>query len=507
MAETPPAQSSPLLRAVLAWSLYAIAVLSCVRPVGSPEMEPDMWWHLAVGRWVWDNGAVVSIDPFSYPDTPWVAYSWLFEVLLYGLHSALGLGGIIAYRAVMGLLIVAAIHGLCKRLQPNTLAPTALAGAALVALAPLFSERPWLFTILFAALTLRAVIELRDPAPLSPLVWLLPLAYVLWANIHIQFVHGLFLLGLACLAPLLDRFLERPADATAATWMTPRWKSLVLLTILCGLATLANPYHARLYAVVVEYATQPWPMQNVAELKAMEFRSVSEWMALGFLMAACVALGSRKASALEWLLLVATAWFAFRSRRDIWYLLLASLLVLCRVPWGEKPEEEKRSPLLALAGAVGLALLAALLYYGRDLSQPALEERVAKVFPAGAVRHVEEKEWQGPLFNDFNWGGYLIWSLPRLRVVMDGRTNLHGDKKLIRIGNVWAGLPPLPETEHRPAFAGWHDDPDLSAAGVVVASRESALASLLLTDERFTRTYADGIAWVFVRLRGDKVTR
>ena len=72
-----------MLRSVLAWLPYVVVVVVCVRPVGWPEMEPDMWWHMAVGRWMAQHGTFISIDPFSYPDTPWVAYSWLFELLLY----------------------------------------------------------------------------------------------------------------------------------------------------------------------------------------------------------------------------------------------------------------------------------------------------------------------------------------------------------------------------------------------------------------------------------------
>jgi hypothetical protein len=86
---------------------------------------------------------------------------------------------------------------------------------------------------------------------------------------------------------------------------------------------------------------------------------------------------------------------------------------------------------------------------------------------------VAEKGYAGPLFNDFNWGGYLIWALPGLPVAIDGRTNLHGDERIERYGNTWAGLP------------GWQNDPDLSAAGVVISAAEMPLGDLLKGDGRF----------------------
>ena len=110
-------------------------------------------------------------------------------------------------------------------------------------------------------------------------------------------------------------------------------------------------------------------------------------------------------------------------------------------------------------------------------------------FPVEAARMVEEQGYAGPLFNDFNWGGYLIWALPELPVSIDGRTNLHGDERIVRFGQTWSGLP------------GWEKDPDLARAGVVIAQANSALASLLLHDRRFIQVHQDDVAHVFVARR------
>jgi len=51
----------------------------------------------------------------------------------------------------------------------------------------------------------------------------------------------------------------------------------------------------------------------------------------------------------------------------------------------------------------------------------------AQRFPAGAVAYLNTHRPAGPLFNSYNWGGYLIWTLyPRLRVYVDGRTDMYG---------------------------------------------------------------------------------
>jgi hypothetical protein len=481
--------ASPLVHTLTLWALYAIPLAVAVRPVGVPLYDPDVWWHLRVGQWVVEHRAVTSTDPFSLPGqtTPWVAYSWLYEVVLHGLFSAFGLAGIIVYRALFSLAIVAAVHALVCRLEKRFLVATGLTIVATLALTVLFSERPWLVTVLFSTLTLSAILALRSHESPPWWVWALPVLYCVWANVHIQFVYGLFLLGLGCIAPLFDQGLGRPDDATAATPRTRRWYGLVALAGACFLATLVNPYHVRLYGVVVEYARQPGPFRFVNELKALEFRGQADWIVLALTGAACWTLGRRKASAFEALLLVSTAWFSFRARRDLWFVILADLTILAsagsRLGWTE-PVFRLGARGLAFIGA-GLLLVVGGCVWFHDLSRAGLERRVAQVFPVEAARVIAERGYRGPLYNDFNWGGYLIWALPNMPVSIDGRTNLHGDDRILRFGQTWAGEP------------GWQDDPDLSQAGVVLAPADSALASLLMLDRRFERVHKDELAWVF----------
>ncbi len=322
--------ASPLLRAMMLWALYAIPLAATVRPIGVPLYDPDVWWHLRVGQWVVEHRAVTTTDPFSLPGqtTPWVAYSWLYEVVLHGLVSAFGLAGIIVFRAAVSLAIVAAIHALVCRLEKRFLVATGLTAIATLSISMLFSERPWLVTILFSTLTLSAVCALRRPEAPPRWLWALPVVYCVWANVHIQFVYGLFILGLGCVAALIDQRLSHERDSTAASPWTRRWYQLVALSIACFLATLINPYHISLYGVVVEYATQPGPFSFVNELKALEFRSPSEWLMLGLTGTTCWLLGRGRASALEVLLLISSAVLAFRARRDLWFVVLADLTIL-----------------------------------------------------------------------------------------------------------------------------------------------------------------------------------
>jgi hypothetical protein len=215
---------------------------------------------------------------------------------------------------------------------------------------------------------------------------------------------------------------------------------------------------------------------------------------LGLTVAAAFALGRRqRLRSFDVLLLVGSAVLSFRSRRDLWVVVVASAGILSAGPFPAGSVSRLRiwtARRLATLCAV-LACLAAGLAIVRDLSPAGLERTAAKVFPTAATCFVEKHGYSGPLYNDFDWGGYLIHALPSLPVAIDGRTNLHGDQRLLRFGAVWAGA------------RGWRDDPDLSAAGVIVANVQTPLASLLEGDSRFALVYEDPVARVFVARRPD----
>jgi hypothetical protein len=91
------------------------------------------------------------------------------------------------------------------------------------------------------------------------------------------------------------------------------------------------------------------------------------------------------------------------------------------------------------------------------------------------------------MFNDFDWGGYLIWALPGHRVTLDGRINVSGAELFGRTETAWRGE------------GGWQSNPELAEARVVVARKSRPLTELLRKDPRFHLSYEDAVAVVFSR--------
>jgi hypothetical protein len=278
------------------------------------------------------------------------------------------------------------------------------------------------------------------------------------------------------------------------------WWKMATITGLCFVATVVNPYHVRLYAVIFEYATQTVPYLYINEFGPLPFRSLPNWAFLGLFCTAVFSLGRRrKASSFEVLLLIATAYFSFRVQRDVWFATIAAVGVIVSGARTVRAADIFRMTKFRLgmvAGTLGLCCLALVQYL--QLSTATLEAAVASRYPVAAAAFVEAQGYRGPLYNSYGWGGYLLWRLPHLPVILDGRTDVHGDERNIRSFLTWSGE------------GMWTVNPDLTTAGLVISHQGQTLTSLLRLDPHFELAYEDQIAAVFVAtplLAGDLATR
>ena len=484
-------RSEPIIRRVaLCVVLYSLPLIALCQPV----LDPDIWWHIRTGRWVVENHRVPATDPFSSfgSGRHWVAYSWLFEVLVSGCHRLFGLVGIWVLRAIPVYAVAVALHGFIARREPRFVRVAGLLAVGFLGLLPLGTERPWHFTILFSIPTLAAIEAVRmGRRPWW--LWTLPPVFALWANLHVQFVYGLGLLGLAVIGESADAYVlgdrslsRRPND--------PR--ILLILLIACVLATGINPYGFAVYRPVLEYCGHSSVFDEIQEHRAPDFRSISDWCLVGLAGAAAFAMGRRRSRPTYLLaLLVTTTYLGFHSGRDRWILVAADLLILTSEAPAWCPDSERfrytRSRLLATSLCVGSAL--GIVAWWNGISPTALREAVERKYPERAAAFLERSEPAGPIYNHFDWGGYLIWRLPDYPVVIDGRTNLHGDARIDRSLKIWDG-----QSDR------WAD-PEFQKARIIIADRKMALAPILSLDPHFDRIYEDSVAVVF-RRRGEGKT-
>ena len=156
--------------------------------------DPDTYWHIATGRWMWAEHSFPRHDFFSYTAAgqPWVNGEWLAQIILALTYDWFGWRGLI----VLCGLVVALTFVLLYKLLARELRATVALGAAAISFlfaSIHFLARPHLLAcpiiVVWTAHLARASAEHRRPS-----LWLLPLM-VLWANLHGGFTLGLLLTG------------------------------------------------------------------------------------------------------------------------------------------------------------------------------------------------------------------------------------------------------------------------------------------------------------------------
>jgi hypothetical protein len=223
----------------------------------------------------------------------------------------------------------------------------------------------------------------------------------------------------------------------------------------------------------------------ISELQPLSFTGALPWIVLTLTLWAVFRLGWQQLTQpASLILLLVGVVVAFRSTRDTWFLVIIALTILAATAPAPKRVTAHR-PGLQFAAVLLAGFFLFAIAHRRQLSNGTLQAAVDRAFPAAAVRVIEERGYTGPLYNHFNWGGYLIWRLPQLPVSMDGRGNLYGEARIINHTAIWRG-------DHR-----WAQDPELAAAGLVLADVSQTLCELLRHDQRFELVYEDQLAALF----------
>src|SRR5262245_15880904 len=142
--------------------LLLIPTLITLREAHAAVLDADIWYHMKAGEWIVEHRQPIGVDPFSRygqeQGIVWIAYSWLFEVLLHVLCQAFGLAGFPLYVLGMMVLIVLALFALLRSLSSNWMVVAGLTLLGYFGMRHLDAPRPWLLTILFFILELHILL-------------------------------------------------------------------------------------------------------------------------------------------------------------------------------------------------------------------------------------------------------------------------------------------------------------------------------------------------------------
>jgi len=457
-------------------------------------LDPDMWWHLSVGQWIVQNRSFPHNGIFSHTAAtrPWMAYSWGYEVLLsraYDWFSFVGMG---IFGTLLTMAVALAIFRMLYRISGRFWAAWTLSIVVYAAFLFNIAPRPLFFSVIFFTILLTLLFEAKRTGRVQLLYWL-PLVFWFWANFHIQFIYGLAVVGLFGGMNLLQQIVVRwrvsPGFLDSATLPPPPPFGILAS---CILASCVGPYSYHLYQEAFVISQSKIMYKIIRELQALSFASFNQYLELLLAVGAYFAIGwKKKIDPFKFALLIFATVFAFRTWRDAWFICVVAAAIIADLPASHKKGEEQREGKIqpaewAVVAVASLVLLVAGMR-STDFTTHGLDRAISGEYPVDAVNFLRRNPVGGPLYNSFDWGGFLIFYMPQYPVSIDGRTDLYGDAMDERYYST---------QEADPSYT---DDPVLNEAGVVVLKKKFPIATQLLLDRRFRVIYRDDLAVVLAR--------
>jgi hypothetical protein len=442
-----PAAAPAVPRLTLARTFLAAVAVAFVGAALAPVGDPDFWWHLKTGQWIWAHGAIPHHDLYTYTVSshPWVAHEWLSELLLAAFFWA---GHLPAVSIALGAVTLAGFYWIFQRIdRPRVgfLAAGVATALGVFAGGPIWGPRFQMITFALSALLLLWIARFCEGRGRA--LYYFPLLMVLWVNLHGGFIVAYAFLGLTLLAELLRYWLRAPGALGGQ-----RLQHLALIFAASIGAAIFNPNTYRIYLYPFQTQGSGTQQSVIVEWFSPNFhnKDLLPFELMLFTIIALLPL-ARRVPLRELFFFLSTLALALQSQRHIALFVVGAtplLALLMQAAW-ERAVAARGwrvrwvEPAFPAAGPLNAALLAlvALLVLSftglRVLPRQVDGDAIRKDYPVAAADFVLATRPPGHLFNEYGWGGYLVWRLqPDYPVYIYGDAALMGDAFLSEYDHV-----------------------------------------------------------------------
>ncbi len=433
----------------------------------------DIWWHLAVGRHLVQTRSFPARDNISTTGAAWDNKEWLFGIFVYLLHQAGGVGLMTLAKAALFTAVFLVLYLVAAKRSKNRYLSLAVVFLAALACRVRLAFRPELFSWLFIALLLLFIEQFREGRR-RPLCFF-PLLMLCWVNVHPLAFVGLGILAV-CLAGGIAVCLL-PGHAERNGWQRLRPGDLAGLALIFAASCLAftcNPISWRRFLSPLELLTKHsdylGALTEAAPLPLFQFPAFASFVLLAVFTLVMFVTSMDPADTL--LVVLSGAASVAMARNAPLLPVVAAPAIACQFARFIGPLAPEIAAYLSrrrtAADAVVAALLVAAMAWavrrpGFGLGYGGI------VYPEGAVRYVETAKPLGPIFNSYDWGGFLIWRIyPGYRVFIDGRgPDVYSPE-------VWAEYETIES-----AREGWEEALDRRGVNLVLVSTAEKLHPLI----------------------------
>jgi len=361
-----------------------------------PVKDTDFGWHYRCGNQFLTSGKLCLTNEFSYflPDYKAYYSGHLYDIFLAFIYNH---GGFVAI-SIIGGLIFAFSALLFLRLTQTDL-PIKIIGFFIIFFLSfhVFSLglRPQIFSYLFFIFLL---FLLKDKK--SQMLLTIPLFFLFWANIHIGFFIGLIVLAFYVVGNGFKPFLT-------------------IIFLLSFFATLINPFGIFVYKEIFNHALSPLSSM-IAEWVRPDMLQIVFIMVLGG-MAVIKILKTKSFSLYYFFLVLFFGLLALQARRNLpFFYTVFFYVVFHDFKLNLRSLTDPVIPLLiAIIVFVGIIQTPKTIQFDASWENYCKKDSENPYYPCQALK--KYPQIHGNVYSLYEWGGFLIWQKPEIKVFVDGR--------------------------------------------------------------------------------------
>jgi hypothetical protein len=417
-----------LISFLFAWPFFALPDLL---NSGRLTADPDFWWHLRNSEMLLTTHHFIWRDVYSFTTygQQWLDPEWLSELLYYAGFRLCGERGLFLVMFAALELIIMGVFLLCYRRSQDVNAAF-LATLLFVFMA---SVNVGFRTILLGWLCFIAEMLLLEAFRRGHgHLWMLVPLFALWINLHGSWIFGIVLYVLFFASGLIGGSW---GSIEAVRWTPQQRLKLFTVGIVSLAALFINPYGWRLLAYPFELIFRQQHMVGfVQEWASLDFHS-----AIGkiffILVAGMVILMLTRPRTWRFHEILFALLALYDALTHMRFLFLAGIilspllaveltgLVFAIHDPRSESESSRNSSIIAGCNAVIITICLVFVWFHIPRST-ALRAAEEQYYPVHALPALETSCADQHVFNDSNWGGYLIWNARDIPVFMDSRIDI-----------------------------------------------------------------------------------
>ena len=457
------------------------------------NQDGDLGRDLTMGNYILVTRQVPSRDLLSYTKVGQTRppYEWLAQVLFAVAYHWLNLDGVVF---LVACIIGAAFFMVYREVSRQSQIPfTALILTLWAAIASSIHwlTRPHVFSFLFFAIWVSWLERIRKEEKLQ--LWFFPALIAIWVNTHGDFIFGI-LAWFAYFAGWLGEYIVKSSKQETG-------KKFLLIGTSSLLATGITPDLWHNWDAVLNNRST-YIIERTAETMPPNFAIPNFWP-FAFLMVLAIILlilNRQKIVLSHAFLLGGLAVSSLAIARNIPLAAIAAAPILAvwirqsAMPkWWSKMETTFSSTDESLRGyfwpALFILVAIGLLVHHYSNTHSTIYDFNRQIFPVQATDWLETHPMQGNMFNDFNWGGYLLYRLwPAQSVFIDSQSDFYGESFIRQYSNIYNSNP------------GWNEELSQYKVSWIIVPVNSPIALAGQQDSNHWKIdYEDKIAIIFER--------